>query len=89
MTRSATYSAIAVLCAATLLGGCASQFEKEMEQVDASTEKVRVMQRDMSKKEKDAMADACRKDTSNRTTGRATLNSMLLEFNECLLRMGK
>jgi entry exclusion lipoprotein TrbK len=89
MTRSATLAATLAVCAATLLGGCATEFEKEMAQVDAASEKVKTMQAGMSTKEKDAMADACRKDTSNRTTGRASLNSMLLAFYECELRLGK
>jgi hypothetical protein len=90
MTRPETFSALLVICAATLLGGCAtSPYEKEKEELDASNEKVQAMQRGMSTKEKDAMADACRKDTSNRVTGRVGFNTMLLAFNECLLRMGK
>jgi hypothetical protein len=89
MTRPATFSPLLVICAATLLGGCASPYEKEKEELDASNEKVKMMQRGMSTKEKDAMADACRKDTSNRATGRVGFNDMVLAFNECLLRIGK
>jgi entry exclusion lipoprotein TrbK len=89
MTRSATLTFILAVCAASLLGGCATEFEQEMEQVNIASEKVKKMQVGMSTKEKDAMADACRKDTSNRTTGRASLNSMLLAFYECELRLGK
>ena len=89
MTRSASLAFILAVCATTLLGGCATEFEQEMEQVNIASEKVKKMQVGMSTKEKDAMADACRKDTSNRTTGRASLNSMLLAFYECELRLGK
>jgi entry exclusion lipoprotein TrbK len=89
MSTSATQSILLAVCAAALLGGCATEFEQEMEQVNIASEKVKAMQVGMSTKEKDAMADACRKDTSNRTTGRASLNSMLLAFYECELRLGR
>jgi hypothetical protein len=89
MTRSPFYSITLVLCTAAVLGACASPYEKEQEELEASNEKVRVMQRGMSTKEKDAMTDACRKDTTNRVTGRVGFNTMLHAFNECLLRMGK